>query len=345
MGKQKKKKMIAILVGEIVVFIALVYIGVSVFFTRHFFMNTKINGHDFSAKSVSDAEKFFKGQVEEYSLTIKDINGGEETISSSDILLKYKENDELEGILKKQGAFLWPKSFFSDNDAEASFDMSYDDAKLTEKVNSLGIIQGGQTQAQSAYPAYDGSQFVVTPEVYGVTATPEAMKEKVVSAIMQLTPELDLAEQGCYEAPRFSSDSQEVLQACEKMNGFCKASITYNMDVPVVIDQSTISTWLSVDGDMNVIVDENAVRAWLEQFGNQYDTVGTTRTFTTPTGKSASVSGGTYGWSIDEDTEFQTIMNALNNQEVVAKEPQYYNSGVAASHTMPTGAVHMRRWT
>ena len=107
------------------------------------------------------------------------------------------------------------------------------------------------------------------------------------------------------------------------------------MDVPVVIDQSTIAPWLSVDGDMNVIVDENAVRAWLEQFGSQYDTVGTTRTFTTPTGKSASVSGGTYGWSIDEDTEFQTIMNALNNQEVVVKEPQYYNSGVAAVHGMP----------
>ena len=47
------------------------------------------------------------------------------------------------------------------------------------------------------------------------------------------------------------------------------------------------------------------------------------------------MTGGTYGWSIDEDTEFQTIMNALNNQEVIAKEPQYYNSGTAVSHSMP----------
>ena len=213
--------------------------------------------------------------------------------------------------------------------------MSFDDTKLQEKINALAIIQAGQTPSQSAAPAFDGSQFVITPEVYGVTATPETMKEKVTSAILQLLPEMNLAEQGFYETPRFSSESLEVQQACEKMNGYCKASITYNMDVPVVIDGTTISTWLSVDGDMNVVLDENAIRAWLEQFGNQYDTVGTTRTLTTPTGKSTSVTGGTYGWSINEDAEFEAIRNALNNQEVIAREPTYYNSGVAASHTMP----------
>ena len=119
------------------------------------------------------------------------------------------------------------------------------------------------------------------------------------------------------------------------MNEYCQASITYTMDVPVVIDRTVISTWLSVDADMNVIVDENGIRAWLEQFGEQYDTTGKTRTFTTPTGKSATVSGGTYGWSINEDTEFETIRNALNNKEVITKEPAYYISGVAASHSMP----------
>ena len=336
MGRRKKKKMyIGIMVGGSVILVVLIYIAVALFFTRHFLMNTTINGNDFSGKSVSEAEQFFKEQVADYTLAVVDINGGKENISSSDILLTYKENGDIEDILKNQGAFLWPKAFFGDNTVEVTFDMSFDDAKLQEKINSLSIIQAGQTPAQSASPTFDGSQFVITPEVYGITATPEIVKEKVTASIKQMAKEINLAEQGCYEAPRFSSDSEEVKQACEKMNGFCKASITYNMDVPVVIDQSTIAPWLSVDGDMNVIVDENAVRAWLEQFGSQYDTVGTTRTFTTPTGKSASVSGGTYGWSIDEDTEFQTIMNALNNQEVVVKEPQYYNSGVAAVHGMP----------
>lgn len=333
--RKRKKKMILGIVGGSIILIVLAYMGVAVYFTSHFLFNTEINGNDFSGKSVSEADEYFKEQVKDYTLTINDINGGKETISSGDILLVYNENADLDSILEKQNAFLWPKAFFDKNTAEVTFDLSYDDAKLQEKVNSFGILQAGQTPAQSAYPAYDGSQFVITPEVYGITVTPEARKEKAASFIMQLLPEMNLAEQDCYETPRFFADSEEVKQACDKMNEYCQASITYTMDVPVVIDRTVISTWLSVDADMNVIVDENGIRAWLEQFGDQYDTTGKTRTFTTPTGRSATVSGGTYGWSINEDTEFETIRNALNNKEVVTKEPAYYISGVAASHSMP----------
>ncbi len=340
MGKRKKRKKktgmtTGSVIGGSIGLLGLAYIGVSLFFTRHFLPNTEINGNDFSGKSVSEAEEFFKGQIGEYTLAIKDINGGKETISSRDIGLAYKENSELDKILEKQNVFSWPKAVFDKSEEDLTFDLSYDEAKLQAKVNSLGIAQAGQAPAQSASPSYDGSQFVITPESYGISVTPEALLEKVAACIKHLTPEMNLEEQGCYEAPRFLSDSEEVKQACDKMNEYCKASITYNMDVPVVIDQSVISTWLSVDENMNVVVDENGIRGWLEQFGEQYDTTGKTRTFTTPTGKSASVSGGTYGWSINEDAEFETIRNALNNKEVISKEPEYYISGVAASHSMP----------
>lgn len=340
MRKRKKRKKktgmtTGIVIGGSIGLLGLAYIGVSLFFTRHFLPNTEINGNDFSGKSVSEAEEFFKGQIGEYTLAIKDINGGKETISSRDIGLAYKENSELDKILEKQNVFSWPKAVFDKSEEDLTFDLSYDEAKLQEKVNSLGIAQAGQAPAQSASPSYDGSQFVITPESYGISVTPEALLEKVAACIKHLMPEMNLEEQGCYEAPRFLSDSEEVKQACDKMNEYCKASITYNMDVPVVIDQSVISTWLSVDENMNVVVDENGIRGWLEQFGEQYDTTGKTRTFTTPTGKSASVSGGTYGWSINEDAEFETIRNALNNKEVISKEPEYYISGVAASHSMP----------
>ena len=52
-----------------------------------------------------------------------------------------------------------------------------------------------------------------------------------------------------------------------------------------------ISTWLKYDDNMQVSLDENAVREWMREFGKKYDTVGTTRTITTPNGKTAEVSG------------------------------------------------------
>ena len=50
---------------------------------------------------------------------------------------------------------------------------------------------------------------------------------------------------------------------------------------------------IKADADMNVTFNEEAVRAWMRDFGKTYDTVGTTRTITSPTGKTVEVSGGT----------------------------------------------------
>ena len=49
-----------------------------------------------------------------------------------------------------------PKAVFDKSEEDLTFDLSYDEAKLQEKVNSLGIAQAGQAPAQSASPSYDG---------------------------------------------------------------------------------------------------------------------------------------------------------------------------------------------
>jgi len=333
-GKGNRRRL-AIAAGGGCALLLLIYIGVSIYFTSHFLMHTKINGQDFSGKTVAEANDFFKDKAGKYALTIRDIYGEEETISGKDISLKYKESKELGNLLKKQNGFSWPAAFFKRNDAKAALNLSYDEEKLKEKVAALNIIAAGEVPVQSAHPQFDGSQYVVCPETYGTAVTAEELEKKVTAVITKLLPEMDLEKEGCYETPKYFSDSREVGQACEEMNEYCKASVTYTMDVPVVIDAAVISTWLTVDDNMKVVLSEDAVRAWLESFGDKYDTQGGSRTFTTPNGKSTQVTGGTYGWSINEDAEFETIMNALNNKETVTKEPEYYINGTAASHGMP----------
>ena len=83
------------------------------------------------------------------------------------------------------------------------------------------------------------------------------------------------------------------------------------MNEPVVVDKALISQWLQVDGEMKVSLNTEAMKQWFTAFGDKYDTQGTTRTFTTPAGKSATVTGGTYGWSIDEDTELVNLQNSI----------------------------------
>ena len=258
----KKAAMIA---GSILGVLAAVYIGISVFFMSHFYINTEINGHKFSAKSASDVEAYMKEQVKGYALTIREKDNKTDKIAGSDISLEYKENHDIENALKEQNAFLWPMAFFVKNSTEVTIDVGYNEAALDEKIENLQAVKAEQIPAANAYPKYDGTQYVAEPEVLGTAVEMETLRKKIHEYISGFKPELDMEEEGCYALPRFTSDSEEVKKACDDMNQYLKASITYTMDENIVVDKDLISTWLTVDDTMQVTFNENGVREWLAQ--------------------------------------------------------------------------------
>lgn len=312
-----------IIAGGIVGGLLVIYLGISAFFISHFYFNTMINGQDFSGKTVSDVEDYLKQQVSGYSLTVREQNNETDVISGADISLTYVENDDIRNALDSQNPLLWPSALFSQSSTDVTVEVGYDEAALTEKIQSLKAVTKEQTQPTSAYPKYDGNSFVIQPETYGTAVDLEVLTEKVKQYITEFKTELRLMDESCYIMPTYTKNSAEVQEACDTMNRYCQASITYTMDKDVVVDKTLISTWLTCSDDMQVSVDYDSVRAWMREFGKTYDTVGTTRTITTPTGKTAQVSGGTYGWSVNEDQETQDLINSIQNAEVVEREPAY----------------------
>lgn len=326
-------KIAAITCGVILVAFAAVYIGISTYFKSHFFMNTEINGQDFSRKTVEDVQQYLQEQVQDYKLTILEKDNKTDTISGEEISLRYEENEDIENVLKSQNVFMWPKCFFVKNSSKAIVEVSYDRDALENRIQGLESLKVEQVPPTSAYPKYNGTEFVVEPEVTGTEVDVDVLREKIHQYISEFQPELDMQEEKCYAMPIYTSESGDVRAACNEMNQYLQASITYTMDQPVVVDRTLISNWVSVDDDMKVTFNEAAVREWLREFGKQYDTIGKTRTITSPYGKTVEVSGGTYGWSVDEDAEFTTLVNSIKNGEVVTKEPAYCDRAV--SHSAP----------
>ena len=334
--KKKERKPMGkkfwIILGSIFGGLIAVYLGISAYFIGHFFINTTINGKDFSGRSAAVVEDYFKEQVKDYELTIAELNNETDVIKGTDISLAYKENSDVEKALKEQNPLLWVTSFFSTTDKDIQVQVDYDEQVLEEKIQSIKAVTQEQTEPVSAYPKFDGNSFVVEPEVYGTAVNMEVLTAKIKEYISAFEPKLVMFDEGCYKLPKYVSDSPEVQAACDAMNQYCKASITYTMTENVVVDKALISGWLSYDENMQVTFDENAVREWMREFGKTYDTVGAYRTLTTPTGKAAEVSGGTYGWSVDEDTETQNLIASIKNGEVTTKEPAYVQT--AASHAV-----------
>lgn len=331
-GKDGKVKALWI-TGGVLAVICLIYVAISAYFMSHFFVNTKINGKNFSGKTASDVEKYLQTNIKDYKLTILENEGRQDVISGSEIGLEYRAGTETEKLLKDQNGFAWPKAFFTENSRKVSVNVSYNEESLNQRISQLSCLQTEQTPAENAKPEFDGNQYVIKPEVYGNAVDKERLTEQVKVHITEFQPQLDMVETKCYAKPKYVEDSKEVQEACDAMNKYVNASITYPMNEPVVVDKALISQWLQVDGEMKVSLNTEAMKQWFTAFGDEYDTQGTTRTFTTPAGKSATVTGGTYGWSIDEDTELVNLQNSILNGEVVTREPAYYAGGTAAAHS------------
>ena len=209
--------------------------------------------------------------------------------------------------------------------------VDYDEALLDEKLQSIKAMSKEQTEPVSAYPKYNGNLFEVEPEVYGSAVDTEALKEKTVQYITEFRDSLNMMDEGCYKMPAYTSASEEVKNACNTMNQYLKAKITYTMDEEVVVDKDLISQWVTCDSEMNVTFNEEAVKAWMREFGEKYDTVGKTRSFTTPDGKQTQVSGGTYGWIVNEAQEAQNLIENIKNGENITKEPEYKQTAASRS--------------
>ena len=331
--KQAKKSMGKkpwIIAGSIIGALVVIYLGIAAFFMSHFLVNTSINGKDFSGKTVADVEAYLKEQVADYELTILEQNNVSDVITGSEISLAYKENSRVQDALENQRQLLWLISLFSESDTDITIEVEYDEAALEGKIQNLQAVTAEQVDPVAAHPEYDGNSFVVAEEQYGTTVDMETLTAKIKEHITEFDTTLDMMDEECYVMPAYTSDSPEVQAACDEMNKYLKASITYPMDENVVVDKDLISEWVTYDDEMKVAFNEDAVREWMREFGKKYDTLGSTRTITTPTGKTAEVSGGTYGWSVDEETETKNLINSIKNGEVAERAPAYKQT--AASH-------------
>lgn len=333
-SKKNKKsgKIAAIVFAGVLGVLALAYVGIAMYFDSHFLLFTKINGMDFSMKDIKQVEEYMENQVADYTLTLEKADGGQEKINGKDIGIKYVSGNQLKKLMDDQDNFLWIKSLWEHPEIEAEMGVKYDEAALGGAVSNLACMNPeNQTASVDAYPAFQEGQFTVVPEVLGTQLDMEVFNSKIAEAINEFQPTLNLSEAGCYLKPRFVSDSPEVVAAKDAMNSYLGANITYDFNPNTeVVDASVISQWVRADGDMNVTFDEGAVRAFVQSLADKYDTKGKPRSFTTATGNVVTVEGGSYGWKIDQEAEYNALIANIQNAETVTREANYASRG--ASH-------------
>ncbi|MBD7911556.1 L,D-transpeptidase/peptidoglycan binding protein [Clostridium sp. Sa3CVN1] len=302
-----------------------IYLGFSIYFRNHFYFGSTINGINVSGKTVEDANEKISSEIESYTLKLEERNDANEEIKASDVGLKYNETEDTQKMKDKQNPFAWIPGIFITKNFDSKDIISYDEDKLKKHLTTLSCFDSKNvTNPKSPVFNYGDEGYSIVDEVYGNKVNSASLSDNVKNALKNMDKSLNLDDKDCYEKPKYTKDSKEVLAAKDTLGKYASTKVTYNFgDSSEVLDGKTIHNWLNVNDNMEVTFDKNQVNKYIESLADKHDTVGISRDFTTTAGTKIKVSGGDYGWSINKEEEMADLVAVIKNGQTVTKEPKY----------------------
>ena len=327
------------IVGIVVAVLVAVYLGGALYFSSHVFPSTKINGEDASLASISELASSRTAQVTDYAATVRG-DGVSADFSGADIDLGFDGDAFGAAVANAMNEWTWPVAVFTSRDLHIEEPLSFDADKLSQIVG--GPIDAFNEQAshpQAATIAYDGSKqaFSIVKEEAGTYIDKDAALSLVADAVRALKGDIVLGDDVC-EQPALLSDDARLPAAVQKANTFakCKIDLTASGTQVRTVDASLIGGWVVLDGEAQAVVDVDTVAKWTQgELSRQCDTIGATRSYTRADGKQCTVSGGTYGWSIDGATLADQLAQAI---EAGSSEAIDIPMNASAAKWQPGGA-------
>lgn len=327
---EKRKKIVK---GIMIFFCILlvIYFGMAKYFMNHFYFGSKINSINVSGKTVEDAKIIMTSELQNYTLKLKERENKSEEIKASDVGLKYNLDEELKRFKDSQNPFKWISAFFTAKNSKITIEPSYDKKLLKERIGKLDFFDSRNIiEPKNPSFKYTNNNYVIIDEILGNKVDKDILYSHVVDSILKMEGELDLESVGCYIKPKYNSKSQKIIETKNMLNKYAASKITYNFgETKEIVDGSIINKWLKVNENFEIIIDEKKVKDYIDGLSKTYNTVGKTRNFVTSSGKTISVGGGDYGWSINKIKEREGLINAIKNGETVTKEPVYSQTAFA----------------
>lgn len=323
-----KKRTLGFIILFLLLTAAAYFVGVY-YFSNHFMPGSAVNGFNCSYMSVKETENLLSQKVAAYMLSIETRNGGLESIGAEQVGLVYQSDGSVKKLMEEQNRFLWFLGFHQQETYDMAITTVYDETKLEEAIDSLYCMQQENViLPRDAFIQENENGYGIVPAVEGTQLNKEKTKQAMKKALAGTQPSVNLEEAECYEKPQIYETNETLVRECEQMNKLTGVIITYDFsDRTEVVDRTLIKSWLIKDGEGNYTLDQAQVAAYVDNLGYHYDTFGLSRTFRTYDGREITISGGDYGWVINQEAETQALYEAIINGQTQVREPIYTYEG------------------
>ncbi|MBS6195396.1 MAG: L,D-transpeptidase/peptidoglycan binding protein [Clostridiales bacterium] len=299
------------------------------YYKDKFFKGTKINDIECSELTVEQVEALIKENVENYRIQIEFREGVTEEISGEDIDYKYVSDGTVKKLMDSQNPFLWFPGFSKSQSHEFKADISFDEKKLSDKLESFASLNPeNQKEPENAYVTFQEDSFVIVDAVLGTKLQDNVLQEAVAESVASGLQKVSAEEVGAYVMPEFTETSEAIVKEQEQLNSLVKTSITYELPGgEKLLDGNELKGWLDRDEQGNYVMNEEKfeenIKAYVEQMAEEVNTLGKARPFHTTSGLDVTVKGGNYGWKIDQKKERKKLAKNLKEQGVFSRKPVY----------------------
>lgn len=326
-------KIILLIVIILLVCAALAYWYYSKQFETHFFHGTVINGIQAEGLTVEDIEaQIDAGADRDYTLTITFPDGRSEYITAGDIAYDYESDGSVQKLMDAQRPLEWVRGYLHDIIVTVPVHMIYDENRLNETISAMPELQDTVLQEPAdAYMDFQNSAFVIVPDIQGKTLNTDNITQLIRSAVSEHEPELNLTDSDTYTytSAAVTADDEDLNRKVDTLNSYVGASITY--DLPgtetQVLDGSVLINWLDTDEDGNYTKNEEAweehIRDYVTALAEKVDTIGTVKSFPATGIGDIQVTCMTYGYELDQETEIEWLTEALSENAVTERRPDY----------------------
>ena len=320
--------------------IFLAYLAASVYFMEHFFLGTAVNGENVEFQTVKQVNSLILEQAEGYGLTLLERGGTEESVTAQQLGMSFSETENVRNYKRVQNGFLWPRMFWQQDTYQIAPDITFDEETFDETLASLSCVREGE-EPEDARVELTADGYELYPEQQGSRIKEDVLNEQVRAAAETLTETVDLEEAGCYEAPSLTADSPEITELTAKLDQWFATEVTYEFGSQTeVVDSSVVAGFIQLDG-CEASLSEEAVRAWVAGLADRRDTYKKSRQFNSTLRGVITVSGGNYGWQIDQETETAALLASVEKGETAAKQPAWSREGKAWGDNNDVGDTYI----
>ena len=292
-----------------------------------FHRGTYINDVDVSGMDTEKATQALTDKWNKRSISILDSNGAQ-VGEIGNFTFKYDIEDQLINIMRP-GAEKAIVNFVTGNRKDYVVNMT--PAKNTKsfkkQFEKLSIVENamGDKMSKNAYIDKSDTEFRIVKEVIGNSVDTVKLRKAIFEAIARGEDTFQYRRDSFYKAPDIISTSKVLLEERE----YCKKYLSFKIRLRNSVNDYTITpAWLDemikIKEDGKVKVNDEKVDQFISDvLYPKFSSTGDTRRLTSAGGGKYTISGGTYGFTIDTEKEKSKIKAELKDREDVEREPYY----------------------